>query len=125
MAKHFESHFKKPTNSPPIPETLSNPPKEITDELRKLSEDFPIDNTIPTETEVRKVILKLNGNKKSSDIDREIFIRACEDKTCFQYAYQTVKISFEDKITPESWRHGIVTPIHKEGKKMMLKTTGD
>ena len=44
LEKHFEAHFKSPANRPPIPETLSNPPKEITDELRKLSEDFPVDN---------------------------------------------------------------------------------
>ena len=35
LAKHFEAHFKTSTNRPPIPETLSNPPKEITDKLRK------------------------------------------------------------------------------------------
>ena len=55
LAKHFEAHFKSPTNSPPIPETLSNPTKEITDELRKLSEDFPIDNTIPTNVRFEKL----------------------------------------------------------------------
>ena len=114
MAKHFEAHFKTSTNSLPIPETLSNPPKEITDELGKLSEDFPIDNTIPTEGEVRKVILKLNGNNKSFDADREIFKTACEDKTFFHYAYQTVKTSFEDEITPENWRHGTLAAIHKK-----------
>ena len=35
----------------------------------------------------------------------------------FQYAYQTVKTSFEDEITPESWRQGTVTAIHKKGNK--------
>ena len=63
LARHFEAHFKTPNNNPPISAILSNPPKKITDELRKLSEDFPIDNTIPREHEVRKVIRKLNGNK--------------------------------------------------------------
>ena len=117
MARHFKAHFKTPTNNPPIPETLSNPPKKITDELRKLSEDFPIDNTIPTKHEVRKVIRKLNGNKKSSDADREMFRTACEDETFFQYVYHTVRTSFEEEITPESWRHGTVTAIHKKGDK--------
>ena len=117
LAKHVEAHFKTSTNSPPIPETLSNPPKEIRDKLRKLSEDFPINNTIPTKNEVRKVILKLNDNKKSSDADREIFKTACEDETFFQNVYQTIKTSFEDEITPESWRHGTLTAIHKKGNK--------
>ena len=81
---------------------MSNPPKEITDELKKLSEDFPIDNTIPTKYEVPEVILKLNGNKKISDADREIFKTTCEDETFFQNVYQTINTSFEDEITPES-----------------------
>ena len=81
LATHFETHFKRPTNNRPIPETLSNPPKKITDELRKLSEDFPLDNTIPPEHDLRIVIRKLNGNKKSSDADIEMFRTACEDET--------------------------------------------
>lgn len=96
---------------------MSNPPKEITDKLRKLSEDFPINNTIPTQNKVRKVILKLNDNKKSSDADREIFKTACEDETFFQNVYQTIKSSFEDEITPVSWRHGTLTAIYKKGNK--------
>ena len=58
--------------------------KQITDRLIKQSEGFPISNTIPTQNEVRKVILKLNDNKKSPDADREIFKTACEDETTFQ-----------------------------------------
>ena len=42
---------------------------------------------------------------------------ACEDEIFFQNIYQTVKTSFEDEITPESWRHETLTAIHKKGNK--------
>ena len=55
--------------------------------------------------------------KQSSDADREMFKTASEDETFFQYVYHTVRTSFEEEITAESWRHGTVTAIHKKGDK--------
>ena len=45
------------------------------------------------------------------------FKRHVKMKRFFQYAYQTVKTSFEDQIIPESWLHGTLMAIHKKGNK--------
>lgn len=48
LEKCFEAHFKTFSKIPAIQEALSNPLKEITNQLTNRSEEFRIENIIPT-----------------------------------------------------------------------------
>ena len=117
LKDHFKKHFKRKHTCDQIPQSLEHPPIEVQSELWQLSEEFPIDNSIPSQEEVKKVIRSLKGNKKSSDIDREIFKTACEDEKYFQNVYELIRDAFENEITPDKWKHGVLNPIHKSGNK--------
>ena len=55
LKDHFKKHFKRKHTCDQIPQSLEHPPIEVQSELWQLSEEFPIDNSIPSQEEVKRL----------------------------------------------------------------------